>query len=83
MFRRCIFIEYETNKYDYRFWDPQNRKIFRHKDVIFNKQKTYKDLQTEGAPRRIISGGISEHSRAEGVADSEFVELENAPVNKA
>ena len=45
--RRCIFIRYKTDEYDYRFWDPENRKILRHKDVVFNEQKTYKDLQTE------------------------------------
>ena len=45
--RRCILIGYETDKYDYRFYDPDNCKNLRHKDVVFNEQKTYKDLQTE------------------------------------
>jgi len=22
--KRCIFIEYGTSEYDYRFWDPEN-----------------------------------------------------------
>jgi len=35
--RRCIFIGYKTGEYDYRFWDLENRKILRHKDMIFNK----------------------------------------------
>jgi len=44
--KRCIFIGYRTNEYVYWFWDPENRKIIRHKDVVFNKQKTYKNLYT-------------------------------------
>jgi len=34
--RRCIFIECGTDEYDYQFWDPENRKILRHKDLVFN-----------------------------------------------
>jgi len=45
--KRYIFIGYETSEYGYRFWDPENRKIFRHKDVVLNKKKMYKDLLTE------------------------------------
>ena len=41
--KRYIFIGYETSEYGYRFWDPENRKIFRHKDVVLNK-KMYKEL---------------------------------------
>ena len=33
--------------YGYRFWDPENRKILRHKDVVFNEEKIYKDILTE------------------------------------
>jgi len=50
---RCIFIGHGTDEYGYQFWDPENRKILKHKDVIFNEQKTYKDLRE--ALRRMIS----------------------------
>jgi len=43
------------DEYDYQFWDPENRKILKHKDVIFNEQKTYKNLQKEGTTSEIIS----------------------------
>ena len=33
---RCIFIRYGTSEYDYRLWDLENRKILRHKGVVFN-----------------------------------------------
>ena len=35
----CIFIGYETSEYGYRFWDPENQKILRHKNVVFNEKK--------------------------------------------
>jgi len=44
---RCIFIGHRTNEYVYLFWDPENRKIFGHKDVVFNEKKMYKDLLTK------------------------------------
>jgi len=45
--KRCIFIGYGTSEYDYLFWDRENRKSFRHKDMVFNEQKMYKNLLTE------------------------------------
>nr|KYP45462.1 Retrovirus-related Pol polyprotein from transposon TNT 1-94 [Cajanus cajan] len=35
--RKCIFIGYEENDMGYRFWDDQNRKIIRSRDVTFNE----------------------------------------------
>ena len=52
-FKRCIFIGYKTHKNVYRFCDPENRKILKHKDVVFNEQKMY--IQRE-LPQRMISG---------------------------
>ena len=34
----CFFIGYSDEKFGYRFWDEQNRKIIRSRNVIFNKQ---------------------------------------------
>ena len=45
--KRCIFIGCETSKWGYQFYDSENRKIFRHKDVVFNERMVYKDLLTE------------------------------------
>jgi len=45
--KKCIFIGYRTSEYDYRFWDPKNQKIIRHKDVVFNERMVYKDLLIE------------------------------------
>ena len=42
----CFFIGYGDEKFGYRFWDEQNRKIIRSRNVIFNEQVMYKDMST-------------------------------------
>ena len=41
--KTCFFIGYGDEKFGYRFWDEQNRKIIKSKIVIFNEQVMYKD----------------------------------------
>ncbi|RVW18807.1 Retrovirus-related Pol polyprotein from transposon TNT 1-94 [Vitis vinifera] len=43
----CFFIGYGDEKFGYRFWDEQNRKIIRSRNVIFNEQVMYKDRGEE------------------------------------
>ena len=42
----CFFIGYGDEKFSYRFWDEQNRKIIKNRNVIFNEQVMYKDRST-------------------------------------
>ena len=42
----CFFIGYGDEKFGYRFWDEQNRKIIRSRNVIFNEHVMYKDMLT-------------------------------------
>ncbi|RVW50266.1 Retrovirus-related Pol polyprotein from transposon TNT 1-94 [Vitis vinifera] len=42
-----FFIGYGDEKFGYRFWDEQNRKIIRNRNVIFNEQVMYKDRGEE------------------------------------
>ncbi|KAJ9684867.1 hypothetical protein PVL29_017044 [Vitis rotundifolia] len=42
----CFFIGYGDEKFGYRFWDEQNRKIIRSRNVIFNEQVMYKNRST-------------------------------------
>ena len=42
----CFFIGYADEKFGYRFWNEQNRKIVRSRNVIFNEQVMYKDKST-------------------------------------
>jgi len=79
--KRCIFIGYETSEYDYRFWDPENRKILRQNDVVLNEKKMYKDLLMEGSTSKKDPGVASRSTpEQQDVADSEFVELDGVPV---
>jgi len=34
--KRCYFIGYGSNMYGYRFWDDQNKKIIKSRNVTFN-----------------------------------------------
>ena len=42
----CFFIGYGDEKFGYQFWDEQNRKIIKSRNVIFNEQVMYKDRST-------------------------------------
>jgi len=70
--KRCIFNGYRASKYNYQFWDPENRKILMHKDVVFNEGMVYKDLLTKRS--------IPEQQSS--AADSEFVEFDDVLVEK-
>lgn len=40
--KKCCFISYGDTEFGYRFWDDQNGKIIRSRDVIFNEQVLYR-----------------------------------------
>ena len=44
--KMCFFIGYGDEKFGYRFWDEQNRKIIKSRNVIFNEHVIYKDTLT-------------------------------------
>jgi len=72
--REMHFHWYGISEYDYRFWDPENRKILRHMDVVFNE--VYKDLLTRSTSDK--DPGVTRRSSPEqqDAADLEFVELD-------
>ena len=41
-----FFIGYGDEKFSYRIWDEQDRKIIKSRNVIFNEQVMYKDRST-------------------------------------
>ena len=61
-----IFIGYRTSEYGFQFWDPENRKILRHKVAVFNERMVYNDLLMENTPEQQSSA-----------IDLEFVELDD------
>ena len=61
----CFFISYGDEKFGYRFWDEQNRKIIRSRNVIVNEQVMYKD-------KSIVVSDVAEIDQKK----SEFVNLD-------
>ncbi|KAE8708902.1 Detected protein of unknown function [Hibiscus syriacus] len=43
---KCAFVGYDGDEFGYRFWDYENRKIIRSRNVIFNENVMYKDRST-------------------------------------
>ena len=62
---KCVFVGYGADEFGYRFWDYENQKIIRSRDVIFNENVMYKD--------RSIAESSSSSTEAE---TKEFVEFE-------
>ncbi|KAE8676976.1 Vesicle-associated protein 4-1 [Hibiscus syriacus] len=65
---KCVFVGYGGDEFGYRFWDYENRKIIRSRDVIFNENVMYKDRSTTK----------SSNTEAE---TKEFAEFEEISVN--
>ncbi|RDX82832.1 hypothetical protein CR513_36333, partial [Mucuna pruriens] len=42
--RQCIFIEYGHDEYDYRMYDPVEKKLVRSRDVQFMENQTIEDI---------------------------------------
>ncbi|RVW81314.1 Retrovirus-related Pol polyprotein from transposon TNT 1-94 [Vitis vinifera] len=61
----CFFIGYGDEKFGFRSWDEQNRKIIRSRNVIFNEQVMYKDRST-------VTSDVTEIDKKK----SEFVNLD-------
>ena len=38
----CNFIGYGDEEFDYKFWDPEMRKVIRSRDVVFHEDQTMK-----------------------------------------
>ena len=45
--KKCTFIGYGVNDFGYLFYDYEQHKIIRCKDVIFNEKVLYKDQMQE------------------------------------
>ncbi|PKI65872.1 hypothetical protein CRG98_013735 [Punica granatum] len=43
--KQCIFLGYAYEEIEYRFWDPDSKKIIRSMDVVFFEDQTIEDLQ--------------------------------------
>ncbi|KAL5764025.1 hypothetical protein ACOSQ2_016619 [Xanthoceras sorbifolium] len=69
---KCVFVGYGGDEFGYRFWDYENRKIIRSRDVIFNENLMYKD--------RSIAELSSSTTEAETKEFAEFEEISGSDV---
>ncbi|KAL5826235.1 hypothetical protein ACOSQ4_018032 [Xanthoceras sorbifolium] len=69
---KCVFVGYGGDEFGYRFWDYENRKIIRSRDVIFNENLMYKD--------RSIAESSSSTTEAETKEFAEFEEISRSDV---
>ncbi|WCJ44212.1 Retrovirus-related Pol polyprotein from transposon TNT 1-94 [Euphorbia peplus] len=77
---KCTFIGYGGDDYGFRFWDSQNKKIIRSRDVVFNEQMMYKDSlgvsNTSDSEPEIVDLDITNSGGSKKVAVEEPVEEE-------
>ena len=67
---KCVFVGYGGDEFGCRFWDYENQKIIRSRDVIFNENVMYKD--------KSIAESSSSSTEVE---TKEFVEFEEISRN--
>ncbi|KAL2235826.1 UNVERIFIED_CONTAM: Retrovirus-related Pol polyprotein from transposon TNT 1-94 [Sesamum indicum] len=90
---KCTFIGYGTDEFGYRFWDDQNWKIIRSRNVIFNEDVMYNDRKVspdddkkerEFADLDISNSGIMRPADTDSVGvqtnETEQTEIEPEPV---
>ncbi|KAL2248336.1 UNVERIFIED_CONTAM: Retrovirus-related Pol polyprotein from transposon TNT 1-94 [Sesamum indicum] len=91
---KCTF-GYGTDEFGYRFWDDQNRKIIRSKNVIFNEDVMYNDRKVspdddkkerEFVDLDISNSGIMRPADTDSVGvqtdETEWTETEPEPVSE-
>ena len=65
--RKCFFIGYGEGDFGYRLWDPEDSKIFRSRDVIFNEDRVFNDYlhekQTSNAGDKYMELEDNDHSK--------------------
>ena len=51
---KCIFLNYGTDgEFNYKLWDPENRKLIRNSDVVFNEDSILSRNQQKIVVKRV------------------------------
>ncbi|KAL2232590.1 UNVERIFIED_CONTAM: Retrovirus-related Pol polyprotein from transposon TNT 1-94 [Sesamum indicum] len=92
---KYTFIGYGTDEFGYRFWDDQNRKIIRSRNVIFNEDVMYNERKVspdddkkerEFVDLDISNSGIMRPADTDSVGvqtdETEQTEIEPEPVSE-
>jgi len=79
--KRCYFIGYGSDMYDYRFRDTKTRKLLESRNVTFNENMFYKDRTAESVnenkqPEQV---SLQEISKSDVVNRRQNIEIEFVP----
>jgi hypothetical protein len=69
--RKCTFIGYGSDMYGYRFWDEENRKIIRSRNVTFNENVFHKDRSSAESMSSRKQIELSERVPLEEISESD------------
>lgn len=56
--RECIFLGYADEKFGYRLWDLENKKVIRSRDVVFLEDQTIEDLKKKETSQTTTSNVV-------------------------
>ncbi|KAL5848850.1 hypothetical protein ACOSQ4_006863 [Xanthoceras sorbifolium] len=68
---KCVFVGYGGDEFGYRFWDYENRKIIRSRDVIFNENLMHKDRSIAESSSSTIEAETKEFAEFEEISGSD------------
>lgn len=51
----CIFVGYSNAVFGYKLWDPTNKKMFRSRDIVFQKDQIVADFEKSAKCRDVIT----------------------------
>lgn len=70
--KKCTFLDYGEDGFDYCLWDDENKKMIRSRDVIFNERVMYTYRQNTGSSNLNSSGTI--YAEVDDVPESPIVD---------
>ncbi|KAE8693713.1 putative beta-D-xylosidase [Hibiscus syriacus] len=68
---KCVFVGYGGDEFDYWFWDYENRKINRSRDVILHKNVMYKDKATLKSSSSNTEAETNEFAEFEEISEND------------
>jgi hypothetical protein len=96
---KCTFIGYGDDDFGYRFWNDQNKKVTRSRDVIFNENVMYKDrdrqspsnsaqsdpvyVELDDIPESSVAQQVVESSQSEGLTPQDNTQRIDTPQSPA
>ena len=86
---KCIFLDYGTDgEFRYRLWDPENQRLIRSSDVVFNEDSILSQNQQKIVGKRvsfeiakdIVEGSTHRTKRTEEDEVQTYPDMEGGPL---